>query len=164
MPRDKRLQITGGVYHVISRGIERRDIFMDDDDRKEFISRLEQALEKTGAQCLAWCLMSNHFHLLVRTGKQSLSDLMRKLLTGYAIYFNRKHKRHGYLYQNRYKSVLCQEDVYLLELVRYIHLNPLRVNLVSSLEALDVYPWTGHTFIKKTLIGSYKKKHCYSHG
>ena len=140
MPRNKRLHIPGGIYHVISRGIERRDIFSDNVERKEFLSRLENVLQKTGAQCLAWVLMSNHFHLLMRTGSQSLSDIMRKLLTGYALYFNRRHNRHGHLYQNRYKSVLCQEDVYLEELVRYIHLNPLRAHIVKTLDELDIYP------------------------
>jgi hypothetical protein len=93
--------------------------------------------------------MPNHFHLLIRTGKRSLSELMRKLLTGYAIYFNRRHKRSGYLYQNRYKSILCQEEAYMLELVRYIHLNPLRAKIVKELAALDEYPWSGHS----TLMG-----------
>jgi hypothetical protein len=93
--------------------------------------------------------MPNHFHLLIRTGKSSLSDLMRRLLTGYAIYFNCRHKRSGYLYQNRYKSILCQEDAYLLELVRYIHLNALRAKIVADVTALDHYPWSGHA----TLMG-----------
>jgi hypothetical protein len=93
--------------------------------------------------------MPNHFHLLIRTGKSSLSELMRKLLTGYAVYFNRRHRRSGYLYQNRYKSILCQEDEYLLELVRYIHLNPLRAKIVMDLAALEHYLWSGHA----TLMG-----------
>lgn len=152
MPRDRRLQIAGGIYHVISRGIERRDIFLSNSDRQEFIARLEAGLEKTGAQCLAWALLNNHFHLLIRTGKESLSNLMRRLLTGYAIYFNRQHKRHGYLYQSRYKSILCQEDIYLQELVRYIHLNPLRASIVRTLRELDNYSWGGHSALlgKKT--------------
>lgn len=154
MPRDKRLQIVGGIYHVISRGIERRDIFIDDKDRNEFLIRIEILLEKSDAQCLAWVLMNNHFHLLIRTGKESLSNLMRKLLTGYAVFFNRKHNRHGYLYQNRYKSVLCQEDIYLQELVRYIHLNPLRAGAVRSMRELDKYPWSGHS----VLVGERRNK------
>ncbi|MFC1643462.1 transposase [Chlamydiota bacterium] len=154
MPRDKRIDIPGAIHHVITRGLERRDIFLDAADRKEFLSRLELALEKTGCQCLSWALMSNHFHLLIRTGVKSLSDLMRKILTGHAIYFNRKYKRHGYLYQNRYKSVLCQEDAYLLQLVRYIHTNPIRAQIVKSLEELDEYPWTGHSAI----VGKKKRK------
>jgi REP element-mobilizing transposase RayT len=147
MPRNKRLQFPGGIYHVIVRGIERRRIFLDDADREEFLIRLENALAKTGCECHAWALMSNHLHLIIRTGKTSLTDMMRKVLTGYAVYFNRKHKRHGYLYQNRYKSILCQEDVYFLQLARYIHLNPLKAKIVSTLEELDVYPWAGHSAI-----------------
>ena len=108
MPRDKRINLPGVIYHVISRGIERRKIFIDKADREEFLRRLGDGLEKTSCQCIAWSLMPNHLHLLIRTGERALSDLMRKLLTGYAVYFNRRHKRHGYLYQNRYKSILCQ--------------------------------------------------------
>ena len=85
-----------------------------------------------------------HVHLLIRTSNRPLGDLMRKVLTGYAISFNRRHGRHGYLYQNRYKSILCQEDEYLLELVRYIHLNPVRTGVVKSLSELDRYRWSGH--------------------
>lgn len=124
MPRGKRLNVIGGVYHVFTRGIEQKDIFKDDTDRKEFLSRLEDALKKTKSYCYAWVLMPNHIHLMIRTGLGSLSDIARRLLTGYAVYFNRRHKRRGYLYQNRYKSILCQEDVYFQGLVRYIHLNP----------------------------------------
>ncbi len=144
MPRHARLEIPGGIYHVITRGIERRSIFCDDSDRREFLQRLSNGLSQSGSTCYAWALMPNHFHLLVRTGKSSLSELMRKLLTGYAVYFNRRHKRSGYLYQNRYKSILCQEDAYLLELVRYIHLNPLRAKIVADMSALDNYSWSGH--------------------
>lgn len=147
MPRDKRINIPGTIYHVITRGIERNTIFRDNVDRSEFLSRLETALDKTSCQCLGWALMNNHLHLLIRTGKESLSSLMRRILTGYAVYFNRRYKRHGYLYQNRYKSVLCQEDVYLLQLIRYIHVNPVRAGIVKSIEELDLYPWTGHSVI-----------------
>jgi len=154
MPRHKRLNYPGCIYHVVTRGIERRKIFRDDQDREEFLSRLEKALAETGCECHAWVLMDNHLHLLIRTGERALSDLMRKVLTGYAIYFNRRHRRHGYLYQNRYKSILCQEDVYYLELIRYIHLNPVRAGIVKTLKQLDRYPWTGHAFI----VGTKKNK------
>lgn len=154
MPRHERLNYPGCIYHVITRGLERRKIFGDDRDREEFLSRFEKALEKTGCECHAWVLMDNHLHLLIRTGEQSLSDLMRKVLSGYAIYFNRKNRRHGYLYQNRYKSILCQEDEYYLELVRYIHLNPVRAGLVKTLRQLNKYPWTGHA----ALVGSKRRK------
>ena len=144
MPRHKRIKIAGAIYHVITRGIERRNIFLDDRDRQEFVTRLEICLKETGSKCYAWALMPNHFHLLIRSGAKPLSDLMRRLLTGYAVYFNRRRKRSGYLYQNRYKSVLCQEDAYLLELVRYIHLNPLRAELVNDIAGLNKHPWSGH--------------------
>ncbi len=147
MPRHKRLNFPGCIYHVITRGLERRDIFTDDYDRCEFINRLSLCLKDTSCQCLGWALIPNHFHLLIRTGKGPLTPLMRKLLTGYAIYFNKRHQRHGYLFQNRYKSVLCQEEPYLLELVRYIHLNPLRAGLVENIDNLDCYPWSGHSAI-----------------
>ncbi len=129
------------------RGIERKSIFHDDADRKEFLARLEQSIEKTGCRCYAWALMSNHVHLLLRAGSHPLSHTMRRLLTGYAIHFNRRHRRSGYLFQNRYKSILCQDDVYFLELVRYIHLNPVRAGLVADLGQLSLYPWAGHGVI-----------------
>jgi hypothetical protein len=91
--------------------------------------------------------MTNHVHLLIRTADTPLATLMRRLLTGYAMAFNRRHRRHGQLFQNRYKSILCQEDTYLLELTRYIHLNPLRVGIVKDIDALDRYPFTGHSVI-----------------
>lgn len=147
MPRQGRINIEGGIYHVIQRGIERRDIFKDEADREEFLRRLAEGLKNTGHKCYGWVLMPNHFHLLIRTGEKPLSDLMRKLLTGYALYFNRKNKRSGYLYQNRYKSILCQEESYLLELVRYIHLNPLRAGLVKGIGALNKYKWCGHSVL-----------------
>ncbi|MBI1883610.1 MAG: transposase [Chlamydiae bacterium] len=153
MPRHRRLNLSGAVYHVITRGIERRDIFLDSLDYNQFLSRMAQALEDTQCKCYAWALMPNHLHLLLRPLGKSLSEFMRKILTGYAIYFNRRHQRAGYLYQNRYKSVLCEEEVYFLELVRYIHLNPVRANLVRGMTALDVYPWTGHA----VLMGNQEK-------
>ncbi|MFH1440596.1 MAG: transposase [Candidatus Omnitrophota bacterium] len=147
MPRNKRIIIVGGIYHVIVRGIERRLLFKDIKDRKEFLRRFEISLEKTKSKCYAWVLMSNHVHLMIQTGKRSLTDVMRGLLTGYAIYFNGRHKRRGYLYQNRYKSVLCQKDSYFKELIRYIHLNPLRAKIVSNVEQLDSYSWSGHSVV-----------------
>ena len=147
MPRDKRLNIIGGVYHVYTRGIERKELFKDNANREEFITRLKEALDQTESACYAWALMPNHVHLMIRTGKGSLSDIARRLFTGYAIYFNARHKRRGYLYQNRYKSILCQEDIYFEELVRYIHLNPLKAKMITTFNQLNKYPWTGHSAI-----------------
>lgn len=144
MPRQPRLDIPGLLYHAIVRGIERGTIFCDDEDRCNFLDRFSFLLAETGTECFAWALIPNHFHLLLRPHQAGLSHLMRRLLTGYAVSFNRRHKRSGHLFQNRYKSILCEEDSYLLELIRYIHLNPLRTGLAPDLPALDRYPWCGH--------------------
>lgn len=147
MPRQPRLNIPDTLHHVIVRGIEKRDIFNDDGDRERFVSRLSYLLTDSSTKCFAWALMSNHFHLLLMPTKDSLSETMRRLLTGYAVYFNRKHNRAGHLFQNRYKSILCEDEPYFLELVRYIHLNPLRAGLVSNLSELDNFPWSGHAVL-----------------
>ena len=112
-------------------------------------------LAKKGALGVyAWVLMPNHYHLLIKTKNQPLADNMRKLLTGYVVNFNRRHKRVGHLFQNRYKSIVCQEENYLLELVRYLHLNPLRAGLVQDMEQLNRYPWSGHS----ALLGRVKRE------
>lgn len=147
MPRSARIDIPNLLQHVIVRGIERRDIFFSDDDRHDFVQRLKTLLEKMDVECLAWALLSNHFHLLIRPTRTSLAAFMRRLLTGYAVTFNLRHNRSGHLFQNRYKSLVCDEDSYLLELVRYIHLNPLRAGIVSDLDALDRFPWSGHAVL-----------------
>jgi len=131
----------------MGRGIDRTRIFKKKADREDFLSRLTE-LSQDGAWIVyAWALMSNHFHLLVRTGSQPLSRSMRKLLTGYVVNFNRRHQRYGHLFQNRYKSIICEDDPYLLELTRYIHLNPLRAGIVEDLPGLNRYPWSGHSAI-----------------
>lgn len=152
MPRKARIDAPGALQHLISRGIDRQEIFIDDQDRDDFLKRLGMILSQTRTRCYAWSLMPNHFHLLLKTGNVPIATVMRRLLTGYAIRFNRRHKRVGYLFQNRYKSILCQEDVYFKELVRYIHLNPLRACIVKDFKALDGYPYSGHS----TLLGNRK--------
>ena len=147
MPRQPRLDAPGLLQHVMARGIERRKIFFDDKDRESFLERFAGILEETRTQCYAWALIPNHFHILLGTGPTPLSKVMRRLMTGYAVTFNKRHKRSGHLFQNRYKSVVCEEDAYLLELIRYIHLNPLRAKLVQDLKELDKYPWSGHSTI-----------------
>lgn len=144
MPRQARLDLPGYLYHVIARGLDRRPIFTDSVDRVDFLSRIEKANEHVPVQILAWALMTNHFHFLIRPGAQGLAPFMRRLMTGYAVAFNRRHKRFGYLFQNRFKSILCEEGPYFLELVRYIHLNPVRAGLVTDIDALANYRWCGH--------------------
>jgi putative transposase len=129
---------------VMIRGIERRKIFWNNRDREDFLERLGTLLTETETECFAWVLMPNHAHFLLRSGKTGLPTLMRRLLTGYVVSFNLRHKRHGQLFQNRYKSIICQENKYLLELVRYIHLNPLRSNIVQDLIELNKFPYCGH--------------------
>ena len=147
MPRQPRLDIPDVLHHVIVRGIERRDIFADDADKERFVASLSALLTKSATKCYAWALLSNHFHLLLMPTRVSLSETMRRLLTGYAVYFNRKYQRSGHLFQNRYKSILCEEDPYFLELVRYIHLNPIRAGMVSDMNGLESYPWSGHAVL-----------------
>jgi REP element-mobilizing transposase RayT len=129
------------------RGINKSAIFMDDQDRSQFLTRLSQNILETQSSVYAWVLMETHVHLLVRSGQKGISALMRKLLTWYAQYYNRRHRRTGHLFENRYKSILCEEEGYLLALVRYIHLNPIRAKLVNTIEELDRYPWSGHRVV-----------------
>jgi len=145
MPRQSRLDTPGALHHIIARGNERRKIFEDKKDCKEFLTRLGDILSGTETMCYAWAIIRNHFHLFLRTGTFPIATIMRRLLTGYAMYFNRRHRRYGHLFQNRYKSILCQEDPYFQELVRYIHLNPIRANLVNGIGSLDKYPYSGHS-------------------
>jgi REP-associated tyrosine transposase len=144
MPRRARIDAPGALHHIVVRGIEGKAIFNDHIDRKNFLDRLGDVLSDTATPCFAWALMFNHVHLLLRTGLTPIAKVMQRLLTGYAQQFNRRHRRHGQLFQNRYKSFLCEEDVYLLELLRYIHLNPLRAGAVKDLKQLNVYPYGGH--------------------
>jgi REP element-mobilizing transposase RayT len=153
MPRGPRLDAPGVLQHVMVRGLERRALFRDDRDRVDFIKRLAAVCERTGLEVLAWALLPNHFHLLVRSprllsgqpSRPGLATAMRRLLTGYVGAFNRHHHRVGPLVQGRYKSILVEEEPYLLELVRYLHLNPLRAGVVEDLASLDRYAWTGHS-------------------
>lgn len=145
MPRRPRLDAPGVLHHVTARGIERCDIFRDDTDRLDLLERIGNATRIDDLRILAWALMTNHCHLLVRSGEPGVSLAMQRAFGGYASNFNRRHGRCGHLFQNRFGSKVVQEDPYLLELVRYIHLNPVRAGIVADLDALEVYPWTGHT-------------------
>jgi putative transposase len=144
MPRSARLDTPGILQHVIIRGIERRKIFLDDADREDMLDRIAELVPATGTACYAWAFLNNHAHFLLRSGPRGLASLMRRLLTGYVVSFNHRHRRFGQLFQNRYKSIVCQEDAYLKQLVAYIHLNPLRARLVGDIQALGDYPYCGH--------------------
>jgi REP element-mobilizing transposase RayT len=129
------------------RGINKAAIFADDQDKARFLERLGDAVKEGKCSIYAWVLMDNHVHLLFKSGDHGISSVMRKLLTWYAQYFNRRHNRTGHLFQNRYKSILCDEENYLLALIRYIHLNPVRAQIIKTIEELDRYPWSGHSAI-----------------
>jgi REP element-mobilizing transposase RayT len=143
MPRQARLDYPGALHHVIGRGIDGLYIFNELRDKREFLHRIKKRLDESSLQIYGWCLMGNHFHLLIQTGKTPLAEFMRSIMTGYAIYYNKSHKRKGYLFQNRYKSILCEADGYLLKLISYVHLNPIKARIVS-LGKLKQYAWTGH--------------------
>src|ERR1043166_1351650 len=124
MPRGPRLDAPGTLHHVMARGIERGAIFRDDLDRDSFLRRLARLANAGAIDVFAWALLPNHVHLLAKTALQPLSMAMRSLLTGHALWFNRRHERVGHVFQNRFRSIVCEEEPYFLELVRYIHLNP----------------------------------------
>lgn len=147
MPRGPRVDFPGAVHHVYARGIEKRPIYLDDADRKSFLDRIGKNLPKWGMRCLAWSLMPNHFHLLLQSDKGCLPSFMHCLLTGYSIRFNERHQRVGHLFQNRYKSPVVCKDGYFRDVVRYIHLNPVRSEIVRSIPELEEYSWTGHRHI-----------------
>ena len=152
MPRQARLDVPGALHHIMVRGINKSAIFKDDPDKARFLERLGDAVTEGQCRVHAWVLMNNHVHILFRSGRDGISAVMRKLLTWYAQYYNRRHNRTGHLFENRYKSILCDEDNYLLALVRYIHLNPIRAGIVKTIEELDRYPWSGH----RSIIGKAK--------
>lgn len=145
MSRQARLDAPGALHHIMVRGVNGIPIFSDQHDKTRFLKRLGEKVVAGNGSVYAWVLMDNHVHILFKSGAEGLSSVMRKVLTWYAQYFNRRHHRTGHLFQNRYKSILCEEESYLLALVRYIHLNPVRAGVVKTLEGLDRYPWSGHS-------------------
>jgi REP element-mobilizing transposase RayT len=129
----------------MARGIEGMNIFSDNSDRYTFINLLEKYLAASECRCYAWALMNNHYHLIVATGDLHLSELMKPLNSKYATYFNKKYLRRGYLFQDRFKSIASQDQLYCEEMVRYVHLNPIRAGIIASVDELDRFPWSGHS-------------------
>ena len=147
MPQMIRLQSPESFYHIMARGIDGHNLFNDDEDHYEFLKRLAKSLLNSGHRCITFNLMDNHYHLFVRSSEKPLSSLMRPLNSGYARWYNKKNKRQGYLFQSPFKSLLCQNSHHLSELIRYIHLNPLRANLINSYPNLSDWKWSGHNLL-----------------
>ncbi|PYS73525.1 MAG: transposase, partial [Acidobacteria bacterium] len=141
MARKARAEVEGGLYHVITRGNNRRQIFNSPTDYKKFLSLLAVQKERLPFFLYAFCLMTNHVHLLIERQADTIGRIMHRVLTGYSQYYNRRYRRVGHLLAGRHKSILCQSDRYLAELVRYIHLNPVRAKMVDVPEQ---YPYSGH--------------------
>ena len=134
MARPLRIEYPGAVYHIATRGNAYQDVFLDDTDREEFLEILEQTVDRFNWLCHAYCLMTNHYHLLIETVDPTLSRGMRQLNGVYTQAFNRRHEQVGHLFQGRYKAILVEKEAYLLELARYIVLNPVRAKMVKKPE------------------------------
>lgn len=144
MPRTRRIQVPGEIHHVIARGLVDLKLFPNSSDYRAFIERLSLVIEESECLCYAWCLMPTHYHLVLRPTETSLDSVMRRINGSYAREYNKRHNRRGYLFADRYKSRIVQDGTYFRELVRYVHLNPLRAGLVTSLTGLSGYLWSGH--------------------
>jgi putative transposase len=132
MARPLRIELAGGLYHVTSRGDRRENIYFSDEDRLKWLELLGDVCKRFNWRCHAWCQMSNHYHLVVETPEANLAQGMRQLNGVYTQYINRQHRRIGHVFQGRYKAILVERDAYLLELARYVVLNPVRAGMVSS--------------------------------
>ncbi len=141
MARPLRIEFPQALYHITSRGNRREDIYLDDHDRETFLQVLAQVYERFNWVCHSYCLMSNHYHLMIETPEANLSQGMRQLNGVYTQSFNRNHNRGGHVFQGRYKAILVQKDSYLLELSRYIVLNPVRAGMVRSARE---WPWSSY--------------------
>jgi putative transposase len=141
MARSLRIEYPGAFYHVTSRGNERKEVYCSDKDRVQFLSYLESATSRYGGRVHVYCLMSNHYHLLVETPRGNLSQIMGHINGAYTTYFNVQRQRAGHLFQGRYKAILVEQEEYAEELSRYIHLNPVRAKIVESPED---YTWSSY--------------------
>jgi putative transposase len=156
MPRGPRLDCPGSLHHLMSRGSEGQAIFAEDDDCLDFLRRLTSICAASRASIYAWALMPNHFHMLIRTGVWPLHSFVQRLITGFSVRHNAKYSPRGHVFMGRFKSILVEEDAYFLELVRYIHLNPLRAGLVTGFGSLEDYPWSGHSGILRGAGSSFQ--------
>ena len=157
MPRKARINNPGLTHHIMARTFNDLLLFRDDEDRTFYLSCLSHRIIETGFVCYAWVLMNTHVHLLIRTTEQPLWKLMKPLNCDYAHYYNKKYDRRGPLFCDRYKSIATQDQYYLEELIRYIHLNPIRAGLCETITQLDRYPWSGHRRIMENENGGFQE-------
>lgn len=166
MPRHLRVLFAGAIYHVTARGNARQRIFGEDADRERFLERLAESVANCGVRVYLYCLMENHFHLVLETPGANLSGFMQSVLTGYTVYYNLRHKTCGHLFQGRYGAKLVAGDEYLLRLSRYVHLNPVQVGAAKKLEwkarskALRRYRWSSYP----GYIGSARRQEWMEYG
>jgi REP element-mobilizing transposase RayT len=144
MPRPPRLDAPGTIHHVWSRAVEGRDIFVTEVGHRDFRDRLSVCVADADAACLAWAIMSNHFHGVIQSGPQPLWKLLHRLKTGYAVAFNRRFQHQGHVFQGRFESRPATDEADVMGLIRYVHLNPLKAGLVRGSDGLARYPWCGH--------------------
>lgn len=142
MPRESRKRSESGVYHIMLRGINRQQIFEDDEDYRRFLKTLAKYREECGYSLYGYCLMPNHIHLVLREGKQPLETIMRRIGASFVYWYNAKYARTGHLFQDRFKSEPIESDAYLLTVIRYVHWNPVKAGLCSAPEA---YPYSSYT-------------------
>jgi len=143
MARVARGSLEGAFCHLIARGNRGQHIFVDEADYRRFVADLSWEIPRAGCRLYAYVLMPNHIHLLAEVGNEPPGKLMQRLLTSHARYFNTRHQQTGHLFQGRYQALVCERDSYLLELVRYLHLNPVRAGLCSE---ADEWPWSSHPY------------------
>ena len=134
MPRTARAKSRTGIYHIMVRGINRQDIFHDDEDRKRYLDTLKRITVESISDVLGYCLMSNHIHLIIKEGEAGISQIMKRLGASYAYWYNLKYQRTGHVFQGRFKSENIEDDRYLLTVVRYVHLNPVKAQIVNKPE------------------------------
>lgn len=148
MPRIKREISETGIYHVMTRGNDKKNIFIDNEDKEQYISILKEKKEESNYILYAYCIMTNHSHLIIKEANESLSNIMKRINISYALYFNKKYGKIGHVFQDRYLSEPIEDDNYLLIAVRYIHYNPIKANITKK---LGKYPWSSYKdYVEKT--------------
>jgi REP element-mobilizing transposase RayT len=141
MPRQARKKSKSGIYHIMMRGINRQNIFQDDDDKNKFLQTIRKYKRISNYELYSYCLMNNHVHMLVKETSEPISDLIKRISSSYVLWYNKKHERCGHLFQERYKSETVENEEYFLTVLRYIHQNPVKAKLSKNVEG---YKWSSY--------------------